>query len=84
MGYTVPGRVSTFWGTLEKQCLLLRVQFTEGQLRAEHAPSSVAVVLIVVIRTWIDVRTIQVQIVRIVSIVRRGGPIVAVATPIVS
>ena len=57
---------------------------SEGQLGAEHAPSSVAVVLIVVIRTWIDVRTIQVQIVRIVSIVRRRGPIVAVATPIVS
>ena len=41
------------------------------------------VVLIAVIGTWVDVRTIQVQVVRIVVIVHSRGPIVAVATPIV-
>ena len=40
------------------------------------------VVLIVVIRTWVHIGAIQVQIVRIVVIVRSRRPIVAVATPI--
>ena len=57
---------------------------TKTSLLAEHAPSSEAEVLSVAIRTWIDVCTDQVQTVRIVSIERRGGPIAAVATPIVS
>lgn len=53
-------------------------------LLASYAPSSAAEVLIVIIRTWKDARTIQVQIVRIDGTERRGGPIVAAATPIVS
>jgi len=41
------------------------------------------VVLIVVIRTWVHIGAIQVQVVRIVVIVRSRRPIVAVAAPIV-
>ena len=46
-------------------------------------PNTVAVVLIVVIGTWVHVGTIQVQVVAIVVTVRSRRPIVAVATSIV-
>lgn len=45
--------------------------------------SDKAVVLIVVIRTRVDIGAIQVQVVRIVAIVRSRRPIVPVATSIV-
>ena len=48
-----------------------------------YAPSSVAEVLIVEIRTWSDAYSIQEQIVRIVSMICRRGPIVAGTTSIV-
>ena len=83
MGYTVPGRVSTFWGTLEKWCLLLRVQFKPPALGATDAPNTKAEVLTVATRTWADNRARQVQVVRIVVIVRSRRPIVPVATSIV-
>ena len=54
--------------------------FLEGLKRA---PNRLTVVLIVVVGTWVDVRTIEVQVVRIVVIVRCTGPIVAVRAPIV-
>lgn len=57
---------------------------TKTSLLTEHAPSSAAEVLILGIRTWIDVCNAQIQKVRTISIVRRGGPIVAVAPPMFS
>lgn len=47
-----------------------------------YTTDSKAVVLIVVVR-GVDIRTIQVQVVRVVSIVRRTRPVVAVAALIV-
>ena len=47
-----------------------------------YTTDSKAVVLVVVVR-GVDIRTIQVQVVRVVSIVRRTRPVVAVAALIV-
>ena len=52
-------------------------------LGATDAPNTKAVELIVVNRTWVDVGATQVQVVRIVVIVRSRRPIDPVATSIV-
>ena len=69
-----------FWNTTTGTANWRRGQASLG---AGYAPNTVAVVLIVVIRTRVDIRAIQVQVVAIVVIVRSRRPIVAVATPIV-
>ena len=53
-------------------------------LRTADAPNTEAVVLIVVIRTWVDIRAIQVQAVRIAANARSRRPIVAAAAPTAS
>ena len=50
--------------------------------RRYRTPNTVAVVLTVVIGTWVHAQTIQVQVVAIVVIARSRRPIVAVATSI--
>ena len=69
--------MSTFWGTAENKCLLLRVQFRLG---AYCTPNTEAVVLIEATGTWVHAETTQVQAVRIVAIDRSRRPIVATAT----
>ena len=72
----------TFYVGGNLQCLagIRRRTLSTGRYRT---PNTVAVVLIVVIGTWVHVGTIQVQVVRIVVIVRSRRPIVAVTTSIV-
>jgi len=55
---------------------------TAGTTTGE-TPHGVPVVLVVVVRTWVDVRAVEVQVVGVVGIVGGSGPIVAVATTIV-
>ena len=56
---------------------------SEARLGAGDTPNTVAVVLIIATRTWVDSRAIQVQGVAIVVNVRSRRPIVAAATSIV-
>ncbi len=55
----------------------------QGALGTGYTAHGVSVVLIVVVRPRVDVRTVEVQIVRVVAIVRRSGPIVPVRAAIV-
>ena len=47
-------------------------------LHASDATHHPPVVLVVVVRAWVDVTAIEVQVVGVVTIVRRGRPIVPV------
>ena len=49
-------------------------------LDSSDATRHTTVVLVVVVRAWVDVATVEVQVVRAVATVRRGRPIVAVRT----
>ena len=51
--------------------------------RRHQAPNCPPVVLVAEVRAWVDVATVEVQVVRVVAIVRRGRPIVSVRTTIV-
>ena len=60
----------------------VRVHFTgSNSLGTADAPNRVAVVLIVAIRTWVDIQATQGQEVRIAVTVRSRRPIAAVAAP---
>ena len=54
-----------------------------SHLHTANATHHSTVVLVVVVRAWVDVATVEVQVVRVVAIVRRGRPIVSVRTTIV-
>ncbi len=54
-----------------------------NSLGASDATHHSTVVLVEVVRAWVDVATVEVQVVRVVAIVRRGRPIVSVRTTIV-
>ena len=54
-----------------------------NSLNASDATDHSTVVLVEVVRAWVDVATVEVQVVRVVAIVRRGRPIVSVRTTIV-
>ena len=69
--------MSTFWGTAENKCLLLRVQFIQFRLGTGRTPNTSPVVLNDEIGTWVHIGAIQVQGVAIVVIVRSRRPIVA-------
>ena len=55
----------------------------EPRLATYKATYGVPVVLVVVVRTWVDVRSVEVQVVRVVTIVHSRGPIVAVRAAVV-
>ena len=85
-GYTIPKSLSTFWGTFENKCLLLRVVSTLWGVvhpDPDDTPNTGAVVLTVVIGAWADERAEQVQSIRFVVTVRSRRPITAAATPII-
>ena len=44
----------------------------DDRLHASDATHHSTVVLVVVVRAWVDVATVEVQVVRVVAIVRRG------------
>ena len=54
-----------------------------SHLHTANATRHSTVVLVVVVRAWVDVVTVEVQVVRVVATVRRGRPIVSVRTTIV-
>jgi len=83
LGYTVPGRMSTFVGTLEKWCLLLRVQFRVIQSARDDTAHCPPVVLVVAVRAWVDVGRAQAQVVGVVGRVRRRRPEAAIRATIV-
>lgn len=49
-----------------------------NSLNASDATDHSTVVLVEVVRAWVDVTAIEVQVVGVVTIVRRGRPIVPV------
>ena len=56
----------------------------QNELRTRNStPNHSTIILVVVVGTWIDVRAVEVQIVGVVTIVRRRGPIVPVRATIV-
>ena len=54
-----------------------------SHLHTANATRHSTVVLVVVVRAWVDVVTVEVQVVRVVATVRRGRPIVPVRATIV-
>ena len=52
-------------------------------LSTREAPDHPPVVLVVVVRAWVDVRAVEVHVVSVVTIVPRSGPIVPVGITVV-
>ena len=59
LGYTVPRQLSTFVGTLENKCLLLRVQFKCDLRRIKYTPNIEPVPLIEVVGLQTTIAVVQ-------------------------